>query len=292
MFKKVLFPTDFSDYSTRTMEYVWSLKDLGVEKVILMHTVQLVEEYPVMLARQEKVRGQLEEAAKELRSHGMIVETRIETGTAYRRILKVAEDEDVSLIVIGCHGEGFYGVVIGSVADRVTRESHVPVMLVKYRVIEDGNGRRLEKITGESFNKVLFPTDFSLCSTRTLEYVREFRKVGCKEVIIGSVINPRTRRLSFDADQAQKETEKRLEVTKKELEERGLKARVIVRQGAPVEQLLDIADTENVSMIVLGSTGKGFFEEMLMGSVSESIVRKAKCPVMVIHDEICKITLA
>lgn len=290
MFKTILFPTDFSEYSIKTMEYVWSLKEIGVERVVLLHTLQAMEEYPVMLARQEKVRGLLEEEAKELRAHGLQVETRVETGTAYRQILSVAEEENVSLIVIGCHGEGFHGVVVGSVADRVTRESNVPVMLVKYRVIEDKKGKRLENITAEHFNKVFYPTDFSLCSTRTLEYVREFRKAGCKEVIIGSVIDTRPHRVGFDADQAQKETEKKLEVTKKELEERGLKATVIVRQGTPLEQLLDIAETEHVSMIVLGSTGKGFFKEMLLGSVSDSIVRKAMCPVMVIHDEICTLT--
>lgn len=290
MFKTILFPTDFSEYSIKTMEYVWSLKDIGVKRVVLLHTIHAIEEYPVMLARQEKVKTLLEEEAKELRAHGLEVRIRVETGTAYRKILEVAEEESVSLIVIGCHGEGFHGVVVGSVADRVTRESNVPVLLVKFRVIEDKNGRRLEKITSESFNKVFYPTDFSLCSTRTLEYVRELRKAGCTEVVIGSVIDTRPHRVGFDADQAQKETEKKLEVTKKELEERGLKATVIVRQGTPLEQLLDIAETEQVSMIVLGSTGKGFFKEMLLGSVSDSIVRKAACPVMVIHDEICTLT--
>lgn len=287
MFKTILFPTDFSEYSIKTLEYVWSLKDIGVEKVILLHAMAAVEEYPVMLTQQKKIRELLEVEAKGLREHGLEVETRIETGTPYRIILRVSHEASVSLIVIGCHGEGFQGVVVGSVADRVTRDSSVPVLLVRYRVHEDANGRRLEKFTAESFSKVMYPTDFSLCSSRTLEYVREFRKVGCKEVVLCSIFDPRPHRFGFDSDKALREIEKKLEITKKELEERGLKATVIVRQGTPLEQLLDIAKTEEVSMICLGSTGKGFFQEMLMGSVSESIVRKAKCPVLIIHDEVC-----
>ena len=286
MFNSILCPTDFSEYSSRMLEYVWSLKETGVEKVILLHVMNDME--PVILdARREMVAQKLEEQAVILREHELLVETRIETGTAYRWILSISQDENVSLIVIGCHGEGLHGVVVGSVADRVTRESTVPVLLVKYLEGKDG---RLEKISPESFKKVFYPTDFSLCSSRTLEYVREFRKAGCEEVIIGSVIDTRPHRMRFDADQAQRETEKRLDVIRKELEERGLKAKVIVRQGTPLEKLLDIAKEEEVSMICLGSTGKGFFKEMMMGSVSESIVRKAKCPVLVIHDEICTLT--
>jgi nucleotide-binding universal stress UspA family protein len=245
----------------------------------------------MMAAQRDKVLAKLEQQATGLRSHGLKVKTRAEVGTVYKQILSVADEEKASMIVIGCHGEGFSGVVVGSVADRVTRESSIPVMLVKYRYIDDGTGvKRLEKVTAESFRKVFYPTDFSLCSTRTLEYVREFRKVGCEEVIIGSVIDTRPHRLGFDADQAQKETEKRLDVIRQELVERGLKAKVIVRQGTPLEKLLDIAKMEEVSMIVLGSTGKGFFKEMLMGSVSESMMRRAVCPVLVIHDEVCTLT--
>jgi nucleotide-binding universal stress UspA family protein len=289
MFKTVLVPTDFSDYAEKALEYVISLKDVGVEKVVLLHAMQTVEEYPVMKKHQKKVEGWLAKSADLLKEHGFEVETRVETGTAYRVILKVAEETRASMIVIGCHGEGLQGVVVGSVADRVTRESEIPVMLVKFLVTEEGDIHKLEKVTAESFHKVLYPTDFSLCSTHTLEYVREFRKVGCKEVVIVSIIDTRPHRARFDADQAQRETEKRLEVIRKELEERGLKATVIVRQGTPLEKLLDIAKEEDISMICIGSTGKGFFKEMMVGSVSDSIVRKAKCPVLVIHDEICRV---
>ncbi len=256
-----------------------------------MHVTATIEEYPVMMTRHEQVRDRLEEEAALLRARGLKVKTRAETGTAYRQILRVAEAEAASMIVIGFHGAGLQGLVVGSVADRVTRESPIPVMLVKYRSVDDGEGgTRLEKVTAESFRKVFYPTDFSLCSTRTLEYVREFRKAGCEEVILASVIDTRPHRTAFNADQAQVETTKKLDVIRQELEERGLKAKVIVRQGTPLEKLLDIAREEEVSMIVLGSTGKGFFKEMLMGSVSESIVRRAVCPVLVIHDEVCTLT--
>ncbi len=290
MFDKVLFPTDFSEYATKTLEYIWSLENIGVQTVVMLNILPTIEEYPVMLARTEKVRLLLDDEAKILRDHGLKVETRVETGTAYRKILDVAEEEDASMIVIGCHGEGLQGVVVGSVADRVTRESPIPVMLVKYKIKEDSKGRRLEKVTAESFKKVLYPTDFSGCSTRTFEYVREFRKVGCEEVIIASIVDPRTQRAGDNADQAVTEAEKKLQVIKQELVERGLKATIVVRSGSPLEQLLQIAKEERVSMICLGSTGKGFFQEMIMGSVSESIVRKARCPVLVIHDEVCTLS--
>jgi nucleotide-binding universal stress UspA family protein len=43
-----------------------------------------------------------------------------------------------------------------------------------------------------------------------------------------------------------------------------------------------VAEEENPSVIVIGSHGKSNLEEMLLGSVSEKVVRKAKHPVLVI----------
>ena len=57
-----------------------------------------------------------------------------------------------------------------------------------------------------------------------------------------------------------------------------------------MEKLLDIAKEENTSMICVGSTGRGFFKDMLLGSVSDSIIRKSECPVLIIHDEVCRLT--
>ena len=149
MFKKILFPTDFSDPSKRALEYVKELKESGAEEIIVLHVIE-DKEIPVFLgldegdaisgAQLEKTLGIIEENAKqgtraiaiELKELGFDVKVRIEKGTAFREILRVEEEEDVSVIVIGSHGKGFVkGILLGSVSEKIIRKCKAPVMVIK-----------------------------------------------------------------------------------------------------------------------------------------------------------------
>jgi len=81
------------------------------------------------------------------------------------------------------------------------------------------------------------------------------------------------------------EAEKKLEAVKEELKSVGLKVSVKIPEGIPFKKILRIAEDEDVSLIVLGSHGKSNIREMLLGSVSEKVVRGSKRPVLVIKRE-------
>jgi len=53
--------------------------------------------------------------------------------------------------------------------------------------------------------------------------------------------------------------------------------------GDPVDELLVFAEREHIDVIVIGSTGKGFIKRKVLGSVSDKVVRNAKCSVYVIR---------
>lgn len=57
-----------------------------------------------------------------------------------------------------------------------------------------------------------------------------------------------------------------------------------VRCGSPAEAILQVADDWNPDLIVLGSHGRAGFKKLLLGSVSESVVRDAPCSVEVVKD--------
>ena len=52
--------------------------------------------------------------------------------------------------------------------------------------------------------------------------------------------------------------------------------------GDPAVEIVRAADDENVEMIVMGTHGRTGLTRLLMGSVAEQVVRKAKCPVLTI----------
>jgi nucleotide-binding universal stress UspA family protein len=53
-------------------------------------------------------------------------------------------------------------------------------------------------------------------------------------------------------------------------------------QGATVETILKEALKLDVDMIVAGSHGRGAMYQLLVGSVSEGVLHKSKCPVIVV----------
>jgi nucleotide-binding universal stress UspA family protein len=64
----------------------------------------------------------------------------------------------------------------------------------------------------------------------------------------------------------------------------GVEVETRVLKGHPAEKIVTFAEDNNIDMIVVGSLGKGGYEKVLLGSVSEKVVRHAKVPVMVVRE--------
>lgn len=59
-------------------------------------------------------------------------------------------------------------------------------------------------------------------------------------------------------------------------------AQLMVREGKPWTTILAEADRLHADLLVLGSHGRGGFDRLLLGSVSERVVRSAQCPVLTV----------
>jgi nucleotide-binding universal stress UspA family protein len=64
----------------------------------------------------------------------------------------------------------------------------------------------------------------------------------------------------------------------------GKVAETHLRSGVPDKEILRTAEALGVGVIVIGSRGLGAISRALMGSVSDSVVKHAHCPVFVIRD--------
>jgi len=56
----------------------------------------------------------------------------------------------------------------------------------------------------------------------------------------------------------------------------------IIESGNTVKSLISFAKSKNIDLIVMGSSGRGKYDKVLLGSVSNGVMQKAKCPVLII----------
>ena len=143
MFRKILYPTDFSEGSKKALIYLKQLKDAGTEEVVILHIVDtrnlhIPEVFTMMdlsLLGEKQATAAATKAnhlAEILKNLGLRTTVRIEKGIPFREILRVEAEEDVSLIIIGSHGiSNVAEMLLGSVSEKVIRKAERPVLVVK-----------------------------------------------------------------------------------------------------------------------------------------------------------------
>jgi nucleotide-binding universal stress UspA family protein len=66
------------------------------------------------------------------------------------------------------------------------------------------------------------------------------------------------------------------------LRQSGARSRVILLDGNATAALMEMAERENASLIMVGNRGRGGFAELLLGSVGHHLVQRSKIPVVIV----------
>ena len=142
-FETILFATDFSEGSDHAFDYAYSLAKCFNSRLILIHVINEpvdLRGFYVPHISFEQLEKEIEAGAEQMMEK--FCRTRITdftnyepvivTGIPYEEILKRAEEQNVSLIVLGTHGRsGIDHLLFGSTAERVVRKAACPVMTVR-----------------------------------------------------------------------------------------------------------------------------------------------------------------
>ncbi len=142
-YKRILCPVDFSSYSKAALEEAAGLaKSVGAE-LCLIHAYQnpayvlpmsgYVGPTADMIGKiRQQLAEELEALAGPYRSQGIKTETLVVEGVPYKSIVDHAGEWNADLIVMGTHGRtGLAHALTGSVAERVVRLSHCPVLITR-----------------------------------------------------------------------------------------------------------------------------------------------------------------
>lgn len=150
MFRKILYPTDFSDGAKNALKYIIKLKEAGTEEVIILNIIHglesetirdgcirtgLVTEEVMVDIYGDAIKNETKKAEKilsEIKAEGLKGSILIEVGDPASRILEISNKNNVSLIVMGAYGKNKnIEFLIGSVTEKVYRHAKVPVLIVR-----------------------------------------------------------------------------------------------------------------------------------------------------------------
>lgn len=234
------------------------------------------------LARRRK----LEALGSECRSLGVPAEIAFEDGPVGPALTRYAEKNDVDLIVMPSHGRrGVARMALGSTADFMIRNTHVPVIVVKSPatfVSDDQTG---------DFARILVPLDGSVLSEQILPPVEALASRLNATVSLLQVLTPFTYSQHEIQDPAMPwwETEvaggtSYLSRVANYLTEKGLSVQteVVIGESIP-EAILQYVNRARIDLIAIATSGTGGFRRMILGSVADALATNARTSLLIFH---------
>lgn len=204
-----------------------------------------------------------------------VVERRV--GNVASTLLDLAETESAAVVVIGSHGHGRAAeALVGSVSQHVARHAVCPVVVVRPPKRRDSG-------------RIVVGLDGSEMSEAALEYACR-RAEGTGETVVAlhgwKVHVPSTDVFSSDARSVTDALEEKQVLLGESVA--GIREShpdvVVVSEAIPVAPGDVLVDASaNASLVVVGSRGRGFFSGMLLGSVSQDVLHRARCPVAIVR---------
>jgi nucleotide-binding universal stress UspA family protein len=278
---KILLATDDSgDAELAATTAVSLAKSTGSE----LHVVHVWRPVPSVhfdaLIRQEMQREAqkiLDGQVKKIEGLGATVaEAPLREGSTYEEIVALATEIGVGLIAVGSRGRGrIRRLLMGSVSDAVVRQAHCPVIVVRWKPVAFPA-------------KILLATDGSEEATLATQTVADLGERTGSElhvIHVGEVplvYHPERHGYGAEYEEHEREARQLLEAQVERMKATGVTvAQAHLRMGRADEEIVVLAEELGADLIAMGGRGLGGVRRALMGSVSDSVVRHAHCPVLI-----------
>jgi nucleotide-binding universal stress UspA family protein len=286
---RILWPTDLSEGAAQAFPYAMALADWHDAALHVLNVREGPAEVQEEMARAlplsdddlDALFGATDTPPDSVNpSRVSIVQEQVEDPAPGDAIVSYTEDHDVDLVVMGTHGRrGLQRLLIGSVAEEVLRRAACPVLTV-----------RQSDTTPAAWNvrNILAPVDFSEASTAAVQHTKELALTyGAKISLLHAVeevMYPSAYGMEM-ADVPGPEVIDRVEkgladLARDEIGYEHVMVDAVV--GYAPSAILNYVEENDVDLIVIATHGRTGLERLLLGSVTERVVRRAPVPVFVV----------
>jgi nucleotide-binding universal stress UspA family protein len=303
---KILLAIDDSSFSATATEFLATHFRPDQAEVMVQHATASLTETDLNYSWApnldwEGVRNAEEivaRAADRLRHAGFEVTTQVGGGDARLKVVEAASDWPADLIILGSHGRtGLDRLLLGSVSENVARSAPCSVAVIRSETAPSENdANQFEEPNEERRRRVLLAIDDSAeFSEATIQAVGQQMYPNRTEICVLNVIDPIYSTIAsysyvahaHDVQAAQEKLVKRGEglVARagRLLRNLGFKVMTAVESGDARVKIVDYASQWMADLIVVSSHGRTGLDRLLMGSVSENVIRHAHCSVEVVR---------
>ncbi len=294
MFDKILIPVDDSSGSQYAAQ-------IGLEFAKRLNARVVLTTALVKYATEVDGNNALAPARRNAETLGIGFETRFAEGIQMsigEGIVQICMETNCDLIVMGTHGrEGMERLLLGSVAERVTRQAHVPVMLIR-----DPQDSKITLEKPLQLEHILVAVDGSLQSQQALTTANDLAaKIGASLEVLYVIpdVPPMTgyTGLEFapmiDYDRFEKDLEAQSKAiiagALEQLKTSSAKVMNVSSSSVPAkglllgDRILQTALEHHADLIVLGTHGRSGIDRLLLGSVAETVSHHSKIPVLLVR---------
>lgn len=296
---KILCAVDGSEFSQWAVESLAALSPKPPDRLILVHVVDTAALKTASGAGAKTIAGAraaMDHAGKRILEsalHGARVclgqaatapHTKIETvlahGPVAATVLKQAANRNVDVILVGSRGlSDPKGFLLGSISRRLVPRATRPVLVVKRPL--------------PALHKILIAVDGSRHAKAAVRFVRDRLPPETDHVTLVSVVPPVVTELAAEvltADQlasmtkpARANAEAVVRESRDVLLREGWPVHTEVRSGHPAETLLRCVEEMQPDLLVAGSRGLRGRDRLVLGSVSDSLLKYAPCSVLIVQ---------
>jgi len=278
----VLFATDFSRYSDAALPFAFAIAHQYGVKVCATHVLApdsylfaVPEGWGSVLEKQKEMDSQrLEEQLR-----GLPHQILNPVGDISDTIFQIVRDNDIDLLVLGTHGRsGLPKLLLGSVAEKLFRQSPIPVLTVGPHV------KRGEKLIAE-FNRIVFATDFTEESLAARAFVIALaREHHARLSVLHVLEHPQAGTVNLEADMDF--AFRRLEQIIPPTPDLWFQPEYFVEVGQPAETIRTFAAKHGADLVILGIRPPARSIGLLTHvshSTAQNIVAYATCPVLTVR---------
>ena len=269
--KKILVPTDFSEHAGYAIKVAAQIAKKNNGEIVLLHMLELPNqagdalgsghEIPEIMLFKKMAIEKLEEIMNDDCLKGIKVSESIQFESTYEGVMKVSEVNNIDLIVMGSHGaNGFKEMFIGSNAEKIVRNSEVPVLIIK----QDEGDFNIEKI--------VFASDFSAEIKKPFNKVIEFANMFGAELQLLMINTPSSFKPTHIAKDIIKQFASNFSIQKYSAH---IYNDVNVENG-----ILNYVSATNGDIVGMCTHGRKGLAHFFNGSISEDLVNHSTHPVI------------